>query len=74
MNSSSVSRRARQPVCAASASRDDSPVNDLANSLFWGEKNDGLGRYNGWWAIEEFTTVLWVTVQHEPREYPSRGR
>jgi aldehyde dehydrogenase (NAD+) len=25
----------------------DSPVNNLANSPFGGEKNSGLGRYNG---------------------------
>jgi acyl-CoA reductase-like NAD-dependent aldehyde dehydrogenase len=48
----------------------DSPVNDLANSPFGGEKNNGLGRYNGCWAIEEFTTVHWITVQHAPRAYP----
>jgi aldehyde dehydrogenase (NAD+) len=48
----------------------DSPVNDLANCPFGGEKNSGLGRYNGQWSIEEFTTVHWVSVQHEPVQYP----
>lgn len=48
----------------------DSPVNDLPNCPFGGEKNSGLGRYNGQWSIDEFTTVHWVSVQHEPREYP----
>lgn len=24
------------------------------------------GRYNGQWSIEEFTTVHWILVQHEP--------
>ena len=47
----------------------DSPVNDLANRPFGGEKNSGLGRYNGWWAIEKFTTVHWITVQLAPRAY-----
>lgn len=48
----------------------DSPVNDLATCPFGGEKNSGLGRYNGEWSIEEFTTVHWISVQHEPVRYP----
>jgi aldehyde dehydrogenase (NAD+) len=48
----------------------DQPVNDLPNAPFGGEKNSGIGRYNGRWAVEAFTTEQWVTVQHEPRRYP----
>jgi aldehyde dehydrogenase (NAD+) len=48
----------------------DSPVNDLANCPFGGEKNSGLGRYNGEWSIEEFTTAHWISVQHAPLQYP----
>lgn len=48
----------------------DSPVNDLPNCPFGGEKNSGLGRYNGEWIIDEMTTVHWVSVQHTPMEYP----
>ncbi len=48
----------------------DSPVHDLANAPFGGEKSSGLGRYNGRWAVEEFTTVHWISVQHEPMRYP----
>jgi len=48
----------------------DSPVNDLPNCPFGGEKNSGLGRYNGQWSIEEFTTVHWISVQHVPVQYP----
>jgi len=48
----------------------DSPVNDIATSPFGGEKNSGLGRYNGEWAIEEFTTPHLITVQHAPISYP----
>jgi hypothetical protein len=29
-----------------------------------------LGRYNGQWSIEEFTTAHWISVQHEPISYP----
>lgn len=48
----------------------DSPVNDLPNCPFGGEKNSGLGRYNGVWSLEEFTTVHWISVQHDPIHYP----
>lgn len=48
----------------------DQPVNDLPNSPFGGEKNSGIGRFNGHWAIEVFTTDQWLTVQHGPRRYP----
>ena len=48
----------------------DSSVNDLPNCPFGGEKNSGLGRYNGQWSMEEFTTVHWITVQHAPVQYP----
>lgn len=48
----------------------DMPVNDEANAPFGGERNSGLGRFNGDWAIEEFTTDHWISVQHAPRDYP----
>jgi aldehyde dehydrogenase (NAD+) len=48
----------------------DIPVNDEAHVAFGGEKSSGLGRFGGEWAIGEFTTDQWVSVQHEPRQYP----
>lgn len=48
----------------------DSPVNDDANTAFGGEKASGIGRFGGQWAIDEFTTDHWVTVQHESRSFP----
>ncbi|MBB1609844.1 MULTISPECIES: aldehyde dehydrogenase family protein [unclassified Pseudomonas] len=48
----------------------DIPVNDEANAPFGGEKNSGLGRFNGDWAIDEFTRDHWVSVQREARHYP----
>ncbi|MEH1820290.1 MAG: aldehyde dehydrogenase family protein [Nostoc sp.] len=48
----------------------DQTVNDLANAPFGGEKNSGIGRFGGNWAIEEFTTDHWITVQQTPRTYP----
>jgi aldehyde dehydrogenase (NAD+) len=40
----------------------DSLVNDDANT-----KASGIGRFAGQWAIDEFTTEHWVSVQHAPR-------
>jgi aldehyde dehydrogenase (NAD+) len=48
----------------------DQAVNDLANNPFGGEKNSGLGRFGGEWAIEAFTTDQWVTLQHIQRRFP----
>jgi aldehyde dehydrogenase (NAD+) len=48
----------------------DSPLNDENNTAFGGEKESGLGRFGGEWAIEEFTTDHWVSVQHTRRQFP----
>lgn len=48
----------------------DMTVDDQPNAPFGGEKNSGLGRFNGDWAIEEFTRAHWITLQHQPRPYP----
>lgn len=48
----------------------DQPVNDLPNNPFGGEKNSGIGRFGGAWAVEAFTTDHWVTLQHTPNRYP----
>lgn len=48
----------------------DQPVIDLPTCPFGGEKNSGIGRFNGSWAIEAFTTDQWLTAQHAPRGYP----
>jgi aldehyde dehydrogenase (NAD+) len=47
----------------------DSPVNDDSNTAFGGEKASGIGRFGGHWAIDEFTTEHWISVQHQPRDY-----
>ncbi|WP_309044177.1 aldehyde dehydrogenase family protein [Marinobacter sediminicola] len=57
-------------IRAGMAHVNDMPVNDEAHMPFGGEKNSGLGRFNGNWAIEEFSTVQWVSVQKTPRQYP----
>ncbi|SDZ01118.1 aldehyde dehydrogenase family protein [Nitrosomonas sp. Nm33] len=52
----------------------DQPVNDLPYNPFGGEKNSGVGRFNGVWAIAAFTTDQWITIQHTPRHYPFDAR
>jgi vanillin dehydrogenase len=48
----------------------DGTINDDPLIAFGGEKGSGVGRLNGKWALEEFTTLKWVSVQHKPRHYP----
>jgi aldehyde dehydrogenase (NAD+) len=48
----------------------DGTINDDPHIAFGGEKASGLGRLNGKWALEEFTTLKWVSVQHKTRHYP----
>ncbi|MCA0986525.1 aldehyde dehydrogenase family protein [Guptibacillus algicola] len=48
----------------------DQPVNDEAHMAFGGEKESGLGRFGGEWALDKFTTVKWISVQQERRQYP----
>jgi hypothetical protein len=38
-----------------------------------GEKNSGIGRFGGDWAVDAFTTDKWVTVQHVPRQFPANA-
>jgi aldehyde dehydrogenase (NAD+) len=48
----------------------DGTINDDPLIAFGGEKASGVGRLNGKWALEEFTTLKWVSVQHKARHYP----
>ncbi|MGV1988650.1 aldehyde dehydrogenase family protein [Agrobacterium sp. 22-221-1] len=41
----------------------DITVHDYPHVMFGGEKNSGLGRFNGRWIIEEFTTDHLISVQ-----------
>ncbi|KAA8985409.1 MULTISPECIES: aldehyde dehydrogenase family protein [Gammaproteobacteria] len=62
--------RFAQGIQAGMTHVNDMPVNDEPHVPFGGEKNSGLGRFNGDWAIDEFTTDHWISVQHTPRDYP----
>jgi len=48
----------------------DGTINDDPLIAFGGEKASGVGRLNGKWALEEFTTFKWISVQHKQRHYP----
>ena len=63
--------RFAQRLQAGMAHVNNQPVNDLANNPFGGEKNSGIGRFGGDWAVDAFTTAKWVTVQHVPRQFPA---
>ncbi len=63
-------RRFASKIRAGMTHVNDMPMNDEAHMPFGGEKNSGLGRFNGDWAIEEFSTVQWVSVQRSRRQYP----
>lgn len=45
-------------------------VDDQPNAPFGGEKNSGIGRFNGEWVLEEFTRVQWVTTKSGKGPYP----
>lgn len=62
--------RFAQRVEAGMTHINDQTVNDSPFSPFGGEKNSGLGRFNGDWAVAAFTTDHWITLQHSPRAYP----
>lgn len=48
----------------------DTPVADRVNAPFGGEKNSGIGRFNGDWILEELTTPHWISVQESVQSYP----
>ncbi|MEW9668479.1 aldehyde dehydrogenase family protein [Ammoniphilus sp. 3BR4] len=48
----------------------DQTVNNEPMVPFGGEKDSGIGRHGGEWALEEFTTVKWISIQEKARSYP----
>lgn len=76
LSSAVFTRDGERGVCVAKRIRagmthvNDWPVDDEPNTAFGGEKASGLGRFGGAWALEEFTTDHWISVQAGPRRYP----
>ncbi|MDF7793390.1 aldehyde dehydrogenase family protein [Pseudomonas syringae] len=48
----------------------DITIDDQPNAPFGGEKNSGLGRFNGQYAMDEFTRAHWVTWKAGSHHYP----
>lgn len=48
----------------------DGSIDDDPTVAFGGVKNSGIGRLNGEWSLDAFTTTQWISVQHTPRQYP----
>ncbi|WP_050033147.1 aldehyde dehydrogenase family protein [Halorubrum halophilum] len=48
----------------------DQPINDEAHVPFSGVGASGVGEYNSDAFLQEITETKWISVQHEPREYP----
>lgn len=59
-----------QRIESGMAHVNDQPVNVEAEMPFGGEKGSGLGRFGGQWALEEFTTCQWVSVQEGNKVFP----
>lgn len=45
----------------------DQSINDEPHVMFGGEKASGIGRFNGKWVVDKFTTDRWISVQREYR-------
>lgn len=52
-----------QQIEAGMTHVNDITVHDYPHLMFGGEKNSGLGRFNGKWIVEEFTTDHSITIQ-----------
>lgn len=48
----------------------DITINDEPIVAFGGEKQSGLGRLNGEWSLDEFTTLKWISVNYGQRSFP----
>ncbi|MES2109840.1 MAG: aldehyde dehydrogenase family protein [Bacteroidota bacterium] len=48
----------------------DQTANDEIHAPFGGEKSSGTGRFGGNFILDELTTVQWVSVQYQSRQYP----
>lgn len=48
----------------------DITINDEPIVAFGGENHSGIGRLNGQWSLEEFTTLKWISVNYGQRQFP----
>jgi len=48
----------------------DTTIHDEPIVAFGGEKQSGLGRLNGEWSLQEFTTLKWISIHRGRRQFP----
>lgn len=48
----------------------DITINDEPIVAFGGENQSGIGRLNGQWSLDEFTTMKWISVNYGKRVFP----
>ncbi|MEK5037750.1 aldehyde dehydrogenase family protein [Sporosarcina sp. FSL K6-3457] len=48
----------------------DITINDEPIVAFGGENQSGIGRLNGQWSLDEFTTMKWISVNYGKRNFP----
>jgi vanillin dehydrogenase len=48
----------------------DTTIHDEPIVAFGGNKQSGLGRLNGEWSLNEFTTLKWISVHRGRRQFP----
>lgn len=48
----------------------DASIHDEPIVAFGGSKHSGIGRLNGQWSLDEFTTMKWVSVNRGRRQFP----
>lgn len=46
----------------------DGSIDDDPTVAFGGVKNSGIGRLNGKWSLDAFTTTQWISIQHKVRQ------
>ncbi|WOV87736.1 aldehyde dehydrogenase family protein [Sporosarcina oncorhynchi] len=48
----------------------DITIHDEPIVAFGGEGQSGIGRLNGQWSLDEFTTMKWISVSYGQRQFP----
>ncbi|WP_435067882.1 aldehyde dehydrogenase family protein [Haloplanus sp. C73] len=66
----SLAKEVAQRMETGNVHINDQPINDEAHVPFSGVGASGVGTYNSDAFLDEITETKWISVQHEPRDYP----